>query len=204
MIADTLSRSVVDRHDWMLSETVFRRLEELWGPLEVDLFATKMSTQLPRYFSWKPDPQAEAVNAFAQTRSTFRGYANPPWSLIGRCIQQIKQQKAAVVLVTPLWISQPWFAELLPLCVDRPRLLPVTDDLMTPMQGSELPFPDQLPRPVAWFVSGNTTSPQGSQKALLDCCCPHGEPPPARTMSLPGTSGKDGDQTTAETLFLPL
>ena len=61
IIADRLSRSIVDRHDWMLNKTVFRQLNSLWGPLSVDLFATRTSRQLPRYFSWKPDPQEECL-----------------------------------------------------------------------------------------------------------------------------------------------
>ena len=109
-LADRLSRSAVDRHDWMLNRSIFRKLNTLWGPLVVDLFATRATAQLPRFFSWKPDSQAEAVDAFTQDWSSFRGYANAPWSLVGRCIQHIKMQKATIVLVTPLWPSQPWFA----------------------------------------------------------------------------------------------
>ena len=51
----------------------------------------KTTTQI---LNWKPDTQAEAVDAFAQTWSDSRYYANPPWSLIGRCIQQIKPQQS--------------------------------------------------------------------------------------------------------------
>ena len=35
------------------------------GPLEVDLFASRLTTQLPRFYSWRPDPQSEAVDAFS-------------------------------------------------------------------------------------------------------------------------------------------
>ena len=77
-IANSLSRSVVDTHDWVLHKTVFKKLNSLWGPILVDLFATKISKQLPRYFSWKPNPHAEAIDAFAQVWTDFRGFANPP------------------------------------------------------------------------------------------------------------------------------
>lgn len=33
------------------------------GPLEVDLFASHLSRQLPRFYSWRPDPEAEATDA---------------------------------------------------------------------------------------------------------------------------------------------
>ena len=43
--ADLLSRSVVDRHDWQLNPGVFRKIDSLWGPLLVDLFASRISRQ---------------------------------------------------------------------------------------------------------------------------------------------------------------
>ena len=49
------------------------------GPLEVDMFASRLTHQLPRYFSWNLDPVVEATDAFVQDWSPFRGYANPPW-----------------------------------------------------------------------------------------------------------------------------
>ena len=76
--ADFLSRSVVDRHDWQLNPAVFQKLNTLWGPLEVDLFASRITRQLDRFFSWRPDPLAEAVDAFRQSWTGLAGYANPP------------------------------------------------------------------------------------------------------------------------------
>jgi len=47
------------------------------GALEIDLFASRLTYQLPQFFSWAPDPQAVAVDAFQQDWSQLRGYANP-------------------------------------------------------------------------------------------------------------------------------
>ena len=60
--ADFLSRYLTDRTDWHLNPTIFQAIDRLWGPLEVDLFATRLTAQLPRFFSWRPDPEAEAVD----------------------------------------------------------------------------------------------------------------------------------------------
>ncbi len=65
--ADYLSRTMIDRHDWQLNPVVFQCFNTLWGPLEVDLFASRVTRQLDRFFSWKPDPLAEAVDAFRQS-----------------------------------------------------------------------------------------------------------------------------------------
>lgn len=78
----------------------------MWSSLLVDLFASRVSRQTERFFSWKPDPLAEAVDAFSLDWTTFTGYANPPWSLVGRCIQQILNQGTTIVFITPLWPTQ--------------------------------------------------------------------------------------------------
>ena len=54
--ADQESRVYRDSSDWKLDPTVFACLNSLWGPLEMDLFATPLTNQLPRFVSWRPDP----------------------------------------------------------------------------------------------------------------------------------------------------
>ena len=82
--ADRESRVMKDLHDWKLDPLVFAELNHLWGPLDVDLFASRLSAQLPRFYSWRTDPQAEAIDAFSQDWRSIRGYAFPPFALIGR------------------------------------------------------------------------------------------------------------------------
>ena len=64
--ADEESRTIRDRCDWMLHPHLFSQIKEKMGPLEVDMFASRLTHQLPRYFSWRPDPAAEATDAFVQ------------------------------------------------------------------------------------------------------------------------------------------
>ena len=78
--------------------------------LEVDMFASRLSIQLPRVFSWRPDPMAVATDAFNQQCGNLKGYANPPWCLIGRILSQVENQQ---VLVAPVWKGQPWYPVLL-------------------------------------------------------------------------------------------
>ena len=109
VVADAKSRSMTDRADWKLHPRLFQGIDQKWGPLEVDLFASRLSTQLPCYFSWKPDPLAEATDAFTQQWEKFKGYANSPWCLIGRVLSQVQRQQAQVILVAPVWKGQPWY-----------------------------------------------------------------------------------------------
>ena len=74
IVADTESRTVRDRTDWKLSPEIFSQINQIFGPLEVDLFASRLTHQLPRYFSWRPDPLAEATDAFRQDWRPRTGY----------------------------------------------------------------------------------------------------------------------------------
>ena len=62
--ADAESRTERDRCDWMLNPAVFQRIMTQMGPLEIDLFASRLTRQLPCFYSWRPDPKAEATDAF--------------------------------------------------------------------------------------------------------------------------------------------
>ena len=45
---------------------VFQALMQIRGPCAKDLFADRLNTQLPRFYIWKPDPMALAVDAFSR------------------------------------------------------------------------------------------------------------------------------------------
>ena len=63
----------------MLNPDIFQSIQELMGPLEVDLFASRLTKKLPQLFSWRPNQEATVTDAFLQACSQQRGYANPPW-----------------------------------------------------------------------------------------------------------------------------
>ena len=58
---DTESR---DRSDWMLCPSIFQTINYMLGPLEVDLFASRLTAQLSSFVSWRPDQEAIAMDAF--------------------------------------------------------------------------------------------------------------------------------------------
>ena len=111
-VADTESRQMLDRTDWKLNSVIFQKINNLFGPLDMDLFASRLSTQCPHYFSWRPDPYALVTDAFLQDWTAMKCYANPPWNLVGRVLAQVQSQ-VQVVLVAPVWKTQPWFPMLL-------------------------------------------------------------------------------------------
>ena len=48
-VADAESRTLKDRTDWKLNPLIFRAINQSLGPLKVDLFASHLLTQLPRF-----------------------------------------------------------------------------------------------------------------------------------------------------------
>lgn len=61
---DRESRVMRDRSNWMLNPLVFQKIIGHFHYLKINLFATCLSSQLPRFFSWCPDPMAKATDTF--------------------------------------------------------------------------------------------------------------------------------------------
>ena len=76
--ADQESRMLLDSSDWKLDPLMFQSLQEKWGPLEIDLFASRLTHQLPKFVSWRPDPLAVHSDAFSMNWRDIQGYAFPP------------------------------------------------------------------------------------------------------------------------------
>ena len=54
----------------------------------IDLFASRLNAQIPRYVSWRPEPQCVAVDAFSIQWGNEVFYAFPPFALIPRVLQK--------------------------------------------------------------------------------------------------------------------
>jgi len=155
-IADEESRTWSDRSEWRLSPILFQKINCLLGPLSTDLFASRLSSQLPVFVSWRPDPLAVATDAFTQDWNTFpeRLYANPPWGLIGRVLSLIQTQGVQeLVLVAPVWKAQAWYPLLLQMLVRVPILIPQSPDTIQPVCQNNLP--DIIPQLAVWVISAN-------------------------------------------------
>ena len=180
-----------DRCDWMLNSQVFDQLSSVMGPLQIDLFASRLTRQHPHFFSWRRDPEPTAINAFTQDWSQLRGYANPPWCILPRCLPHIKRQRARILLITPLWRTQQWFPVLLKMLEGYPRILPSRPDLTLNPIGQEF-IMTQVPDLVAWPICGIPSSQEVFRKLLLNSYSPPGEPRQHQTTTLCLTNGLAG------------
>ncbi|XP_063289994.1 zinc finger protein 724-like [Pelobates fuscus] len=95
---DTETKDELHSSDWKLDTEAFSSLSSLWGPFSIDLFASRLNTQLSRFFSWRPDPMAEAVDAFLQDWSGDLLYAFPLFSMIPRSLLQTRRHRAELVM----------------------------------------------------------------------------------------------------------
>ena len=60
------------------------------------------------------------------------GISFPPFALVGRCLRQLLDQNVShLVVVAPVWQSQPWYPLLLEFCVASPILFPQYLGLLT-------------------------------------------------------------------------
>ncbi len=155
--ADRESRSECDASDWLLNRAVFNSLSNIW-PVNIDIFSSYWNAQVPAFVSWRPHPEATAVNAFSLNWVDHAGYAFPPFALVPKCLEKVRREKANLVMVCSVWPSQPWFPILLELTCDVPVLLRPSKDLLVSATGETHPLlltgSLQL---AAWKLSGETS-----------------------------------------------
>ena len=97
-----------------------------------NLFATRLSYQLPQYFAWKLNSFSQGTDALLLIWCNQFLYAFPPFFLILRPNREL-------LLVPPTWQSQIWYPLLLEMSIVRPLLLPRNTSLINP-QGKVLPL----------------------------------------------------------------
>jgi ribonuclease HI len=144
VVADALSKLAEDG-DFMLSTSMFTRIQSFFGQFSCDLFASATNHQLPQYFSKYFTPDSAGVNAFAQ-KWLGLCWAHPPYNLIGQVLQYAASCAAAICLLCPVWPAASWWQRLCAAdgvfrnCVHGVHLLP--DDkpiLFTGRSGHRLP-----------------------------------------------------------------
>eukprot|EP00117_Sycon_ciliatum_P040888 scpid18223/ scgid2716/ len=204
VIADFWSRNH-SSSEWHLLPQAFALLKTRYGGCHVDLFATRINTQLPDFVSWYPDPQAVATDAFSQPWQEMDGYAFPPFCLIGKVLRQVQTQAVPrLLLVTPLWRGASWFPMLLLMVSEAPTLLPHDRSLLSDPLGNPHPLmANARLRLVAWPISGIPTLCQGFLQQCPTSSLPPGGPTPPVTMTALGHCGVAGVRSGRSIRFAP-
>ncbi|KAI2654623.1 Transposon Ty3-G Gag-Pol polyprotein [Labeo rohita] len=143
--ADMLSRSNVPSGEWMLHPQTVQKIWEVFGKAEVDLFASKDNSHCPIYFSKERD-------ALAQDWPNLLLYAFPPTSLIPQILKRVREQRHKLLLVAPLWRTQPWFPELCQLLCAAPWPIPLRRDLLSLRRTGPFGIPSPIYGPYTCVV----------------------------------------------------
>lgn len=191
--ADWESRHFKDKSSWKLDPEIFIHLMKIIGPCTVDLFADRTNAQLNKYFSWKEDPHAQALDAMLQTWRDIMGYAFPPFCMITPCLAKVREEKCQIVIVTPTWQTQPWYPLLLQMSIDFPVLIPMGSRTLTSPQGEVHPLivNDTL-QLAGWKVSGDITLQKVFQSKLKNFSCTLGNQAQNLLTTVPGRNGIAG------------
>ena len=129
-------------------------LSAMWGPCQVDRFASALCHQLNRYDSRYYNPGAESVDTMSANWSMSTNFWNPPFALLDRVVDKIIQENARGILITPDWRHRPWYRKL----VTRVKY----DQLKLPREVTMGIVPGVTPellknpcwRLIAWWLSG--------------------------------------------------
>ena len=160
--------------EWMLAPHIFKRLCEVFYIPDMDLFASRINAQLPTYVSWKPDPTATYINAFTLNWGNRNPYAFPPFSIIGRVLRKLQEDKATLLTILPLWPTQVWFPKALQLLAAPPLLLPRKSLILPQSPDCTHPQAHNLVL-TAMLLSGNPLKTEAFRQQLPNFYFSHGD-----------------------------
>ena len=138
--------------EWKLTSKIFERLNKLWGPYQVDVFASAGTHQVPKYFD-------KQLNAFTQSwKELGKCWIFPPTKNISQVVNKIIKEGVQATLVTPNMKNQAWYEKLKFISTTDAVILPVeagsVEELRpsgAKLKESKLPEFDAL---VLWNVDG--------------------------------------------------
>ena len=113
---------------------------------QVDLLASRLNHQLPKYVSQHPDPEAMSVDAMHMTLqwNKWTSFIHPPPPIVmrPRILKKIREDQSTCLLIAPNWPAQTWYPLLLQLLIDIPAILPMSEHTIY------LPFNRQAGHPL--------------------------------------------------------
>lgn len=202
VMADKASHSFNDKHEWKLNEMIFKELCSIFGNPCIDLFASRLNKQMTPFCAWTPDPEAAYIDAFTIPWANFKlVYLFPPFSLISRCLQKLREERTRGWIIVPLWPSQPWLGALLRMLVDDPRVIQRGKNvLMHPSTAEEHPIMKHT-NLMACRLSGNNWENVAYLKKVRKSLWPHGNQQHLDNITL---TSKGGHSFVIEGTLIPL
>ena len=173
--ADEQSRKFNDATEWMLNPNIFQKLVQNFFLPKIDLFASRLNHQTPKFVSWKPDPEAMAIDAFSLKWNRWdKVYIFPPFSLIQRVLQKLSRDEAEALVIIPNWPTAVWYPQMMRCLVDKPVMIPKTKrTLVLPQRDEVHPLHSKL-QLLAVRLSGRLSMHRDFLEKQERYCVPHG------------------------------
>ena len=77
----------------------------------IDFFSSRINKHFQRYISYRPDPDAETIDAFSLNWENLHFYAFSPFSVIPTILDKIQKDGAEGLVVLPDWPTQSWYTK---------------------------------------------------------------------------------------------
>jgi hypothetical protein len=107
-------RQILLAIDWGVSYQIFDYLNSLWGPFEVDWFASDSNNKVDKFYSRYWYVKCSGIDAFTEVWYGKKGWFCPPIYLVARVLAKIKEDKAFGCLVIPMWKSANYWLNICP------------------------------------------------------------------------------------------
>ena len=143
-IADYCSR-IIDPDDWCVSRELFDMIDRIWGPHEIDWFASSYSKKVNLFCSryWQAD--CMCMDAFTVHWGNKNGWFCPPICMLSRVLLYMQQCCAYGTVILPNWPSSNFWPILCPngnyiKAVKDSIVLPSSSEFYSPGRGDRCMF----------------------------------------------------------------
>ena len=89
ILVDLASRKFQDSPIWM--PKIFDYVVRQFGRPDIDMFASRLTKQIPIYACWLPDQESSFTDAFTTKWNNIFIYAFPPFSITWRMLQKSRR-----------------------------------------------------------------------------------------------------------------
>lgn len=203
--ADFYSRNFSDSTEWMLKKDIFDRLCVQFFTPSIDLFASRLNKQLDVFVSWLPEPGSFGSDALSMQWNDFQPYIFPPFSLVGKVINKIINDKVEkALLIFPFWKSQSWYPLVLSSMISYPVRLPRHKDLLSLSHNNAYHPLCRSMTLIGVAVSGRSCAIKEFQRELQKLSSTPGELEPENSMAWHGRDGVCGVVDNRVIQFVPL
>ena len=202
VVADFESRKGHSDTEWALAQTVYDQAIRLLDVTpSIDLFASRLNYKCKPYVAFRPDPEAQAINAFHTSWVNMCFYAFPPFCIINQVLQKISEEKATGVMVIPYWPTQSWWPYLTNMLINYPLMLPSTQTTLTlPSDPQKIHPLQKTLRLLMCHLSGDCSKVMEFQRKLLQSSYKHGD---QGLKSSTNATCKSGNSTVVNEVSIP-